>query len=63
MSEKLCCFCKNAEMAYSYYESMGGQEWYECGKGHFSYISTQIPFSRKEMLKAETCPDYDPADE
>lgn len=63
MSEKLCCFCRNAGMDSTYYESMGYDEFYTCEKGHFETKPTRFPLVRKEMLQAETCRDYEPAED
>jgi len=69
VNEKLCVFCKHWQF------SGGSEHWSEytpainasmdCAKGHYGaefeleYI-TEEGF-RNIILKAETCPDYDPA--
>lgn len=63
MSEKLCVFCTQLEMDTS---GCGGEHPdpanFSCRKQHFylNFFGGLDDF-RKEILRAETCPDYDQA--
>lgn len=70
MSEKLCIFCRKLNMEHQ----MMGSEWtgaygedgFSCGARHFDEYGDGKTDTGDDMralfLRAETCPDYDPAD-
>jgi hypothetical protein len=61
--EKLCCFCKHMDTESESWgsDSMGDfTEFYIlCQRGHFRG-NTSIVLIRENILRAETCPDYEP---